>query len=410
MPFVPRDMAKVSTDLPRGPLPRPSRGGLANIWFSLGFRYWAWQLLILAVVLLGAGWLIGNAQQALGRLGVATGFGFLAERAGFDIGETPIPYSASDSFLRAYAVGLLNTLQVSAVSIVLATLIGAVVGLGRVASNALIRWLASAYIELFRNTPQLLQLIFWYALVTRLPAPKEAVSLGGMAFVSNRGLVFPWPVDAHVLAWAMAAFLGACAVAFVLMAWARARHRRTGRSAAPVRQASIALMLIAPLGVWLLSDAPTGFSVPRLQGFNFRGGMTISPEFLAMLLALSLYIAAFIAEIVRSGIRSVGKGQIEAARAIGLTSWQRYSRIVLPQALRVMIPPAASQYVSLIKNSSLGVAIGYPELFNVNNSIITLSGRTVEAIGIMMAVYLSISLAVAGMMNLYNRHVRITER
>jgi general L-amino acid transport system permease protein len=403
-------MANASADLPRRPLPPPGRGGLAGIWFSLGFRYWAWQILVLAAVILGAAWLIGNAQDALGRLGVTTGFGFLSQSAGFDIGETPIPYSSSDSVLRAYVVGFLNTMKVSAVSIVLATVIGVTVGLARVSANALIRGLASAYIELFRNTPQLLQLILWYALLTRLPGPREAISLGDVAFVSNRGLVFPWPVDDHVFTGMVVAFFTAGNVAMALGAWARDRHRRSGRYPAAIGRAGLAAVVVAPVAVWLLSGAPMGLSVPQLHGFNFRGGMTLSPEFLAMLLALSLYIAAFIAEIVRSGIGSVPQGQIEAARSVGLKPRHCYSRIVLPQALRVMIPPAAAQYVSLIKNSSLGVAIGYPELFNINNSIITLSGRTVEAIGIMMAVYLSISLSVAAVMNLYNRRVQVVER
>jgi general L-amino acid transport system permease protein len=403
-------MAKISADLPRRPLPRSAWFGVRDIWFSLGFRYWLWQFLILAVVIASAVWLIGNAQSALGRLGVATGFGFLAERAGFDIGESPIPFSSSDSFLKAYVVGFLNTMKVSLISIVFATLIGIVVGLARVSSNALMRGLASTYIELFRNTPQLVQLIFWYALVTQLPAPRQAISFGDAVFISNRGLVLPWPSSTDAFAWVVIAFLAACLAAIALRVWAGRIHLRTGRDRPMLRRMAVALVLIAPLGVWLLAGAPTGLSVPQLQGFNFRGGMAMSPEFLTMLLALSLYIAAFIAEIVRTGIRSVGKGQLEAARAIGLSPWHRYSRIVLPQALRVMIPPATAQYVSLIKNSSLGVAIGYPELFNINNSIITLSGRTVEAIGIMMAVYLSISLSVALLMNIYNRHVQITER
>jgi general L-amino acid transport system permease protein len=289
-------------------------------------------------------------------------------------------------------------------------MIGIFVGVALLSSNALIRIVASAYIELFRNTPQLLQLIFWYALVTRLPGPRQAVSLGDVAFVSNRGLVFPWPSATDVLGWVIAAFLAACIIWLVFRGWAAGCYRRTGEDAPRLRRAALAMLILAPAAVWLFGGAPSDFSVPQLQGFNFRGGMAISPEFLVMLLALSLYIGAFIAEIVRSGIRSVPRGQLEAARAIGLRPRHIYSRIVLPQALRVMIPPATAQYVSLIKNSSLGVAIGYPELFNINNSIITLSGRAVEAIGMMMAVYLSISLTVALLMNLYNRHVQIVER
>jgi general L-amino acid transport system permease protein len=407
---VMRETATKSAAVRRRPVRRRPAAGLTDIWFSTGFRYWAWQALVLGGVLACAVWLIGNAQDALGRLGVATGFGFLLQPAGFDIGETPIAFNSSDTFLKAYVVAVLNTLKVSAVSIVLATVIGVVVGLARLSSNALIRGMASAYIELFRNTPQLLQLIFWYALVTRLPGPREAVSLGDVAFVSNRGLVFPWPSSAGAFAFVAAVFLAACLILLALRGWAARRYRRTGEDAPRLRRTGLVVLLLAPLTAWLLAGAPSGFSVPQLQGFNFRGGMAISPEFLAMLLALSLYIGAFIAEIVRSGIRSVPRGQLEAARAIGLRPRHLTTRIVLPQALRVMIPPATAQYVSLIKNSSLGVAIGYPELFNINNSIITLSGRTVEAIGMMMAIYLSISLTVALLMNLYNRHVQIVER
>jgi general L-amino acid transport system permease protein len=398
----------MSAHLSQSGIPRRAQT-LPDLWFSLGFRALAYQILVIGAVVAGAVWLIGNAQDALARLGISTGFSFLHERAGFDIGETPIAFRSTDSFLRAYAVGFLNTMKVSAAGIFLATLIGVLIGLARLSSNALIRALASSYIELFRNTPQLLQLIFWYALITRLPVPQQAYSVWDAAFISNRGLILPWPIDAETVARVLLAVATGFVCVVTLRIWANSHHRRTGRHVA-TDTAGTALLIIAPLAVWAASGAPTAFSVPELRGFNFAGGLTISPEFLALMLALALYIAAFIAEIVRSGIRSVPAAQLEAARAIGLRPWHRYSRIVLPQALRVMIPPATAQYVSLIKNSSLGVAIGYPELFNINNSIITLSGRAVEAIAIMMAIYLSISLVVGLLMTLYNRSVRIVER
>jgi general L-amino acid transport system permease protein len=405
-----REMAKApATRNGKSARRRPPESVL-GIWYSLGFRYWAWQILVIGVVVVSAIWLIGNAQDALGRLGVATGLGFLIQPAGFDIGEAPIAFSSSDNFLRAYAVGFLNTMKVSLIAIVLATLIGAAVGLARLSSNSLIRWLASAYVELFRNTPQLLQLIVWYTLITGLPGPRQAISFGDVLFVSNRGLVFPWPADVEAFGSMLAACLAACMMAALLCRFADNRYRRTGRDMPALRRTAFALIPLVLLAAWLLAGAPTSISMPELRGFNFRGGMTVSPEFLAMLLGLSLYIGAFIAEIVRAGIHAVPRGQLESARAIGLRPWHRYSRIVLPQALRVMIPPATAQYVSLIKNSSLGVAIGYPELFNINNSIITLTGRAVEAIGIMMTIYLSISLGVALIMNLYNRHAQIVER
>ncbi len=383
--------------------------GLRDIWHNLGFRAWAYQIIVISVVIGAALYLVGNAQEALERRGISTGFDFLFETAGFDIGETPIAFTSTDNFLRAYLTAFLNTVRVSVIAIILATALGLLIGMARLSSNILIRMLASGYVELFRNTPQLVQLIFWYTLITQLPVARQAISIFDVAFISNRGLVLPWPAETGVLAWVVAAFCASIAAAILLSRWADARRRRTGH-AMPVGGWAMALIIGGPIAVWMLLGAPTSFSIPSLQGFNFRGGVSISPEFLALLLGLSLYIAAFIAEIVRSGIQSVGRSQIEAARAIGLKPSDTYRKVVLPQALRVMVPPAAAQYVSLVKNSSLGVAIGYPELFNVNNTIITLSGHTVEAIGIMMAIYLSISLSIAALMNFYNRAVQIRER
>jgi general L-amino acid transport system permease protein len=322
---------------------------LASLWHDVRARAWLYQATaVIGIIALGA-FLVGNAQDALGKQGITTGFTFLTNPAGFEIGEHLIAFDSTDTFLRAYGVALLNTLKVAAASIVLATIIGIVVGVGRLSSNLLARKLASAYVELFRNTPQLVLLIFCYTLLTHLPAPRAAFSVGDVAFLSNRGLALPWIGGA-------------------------------------------------------------GITVPALHGFNFVGGTILSPEFLALLMGLSLYIGALIAEIVRSGILSVSRGQVEAAKAIGLGSFDIYRRVIFPQALRGMVPPAAVQYVSIVKNSSLGVAIGYPELFSVNNTIGTLSGQMVEAIAIMMAVYLGISFAIAALMNAYNRMVQIKER
>lgn len=391
------------------PPPSRSRLSLRDIWHNVGFRAWAYQILVVSVIIWGAFYLVGNAQDALQRQGISTGFDFLFEMAGFDIGEAPIAFTSTDSFLRAYGAAVLNTIKVSIFGIVFATILGLIVGIARLSSNILIRTLASGYVELFRNTPQLVQLIFWYTLITQLPIAKQAISIADAVFISNRGLVLPWPAESGVFTIVFASFLLSCALAFALLRWADMRRRQTGHNV-PVGKWMAALIVGIPIAVWTLLGAPTGFSIPSLQGFNFRGGISLSPEFLALLLGLSLYIAAFIAEIVRSGIQSVNRGQIEAARSIGLKPSDIYRKIILPQALRVMVPPAAAQYVSLVKNSSLGVAIGYPELFNVNNTIITLSGHTIEAIGIMMAIYLSISFSIAAAMNLYNRYVQITER
>ena len=384
--------------------------GLLDIWHNLTFRAWLYQVVVVASILLGAVYLVGNAQTALQNLGISTGFEFLSEPAGFDIGETPIAFQSTDSFARAYAVAVLNTLKVASIAIILATVIGVAIGIARLSSNIVIRSLASGYVELFRNTPQLVQLIFWYAVVTQLPPVRQAISLADIAFLSNRGLVMPWPVEANVFAAMIGAVILSGLLANLLIRRTDRQRRMTGRKNPALLPMASAIVLAPPLVIWIAAGAPSEVSMPQLQGFNFRGGMTLSPEFIALLLGLSLYIAAFIAEIVRSGIQSVGRGQIEAARAIGLGRTDIYRKVVLPQALRVMVPPAAAQYVSLVKNSSLGVAIGYPELFNVNNTIVTLSGHTVEAIGIMMAIYLTISFSIAILMNLYNRHVQIPER
>jgi general L-amino acid transport system permease protein len=305
-------------------------------------------------------------------------------------------------------VAVLNTFKVSAVSVIGATVLGVLLGIARLSSNFIIFKFASFYIQLFRNTPQLVQIIFWYTLVIRLPHPKQAWSIYDWVFISNRGLVMAWPADGAAYAWVGLAFVIALGSAYGAVRWADARRRRTGR-ALSVLWWNVGLVIGLPLIAWLALGSPTEMDIPTFKGFNFTGGIALSPEFLALLLGLSLYIAAFIAEIVRAGIQAVSRGQVEAARSVGLGRIDLYMKVILPQALRVIVPPTTAQYVSLTKNSSLGVAIGYPELFNVNNTITTLSGNTIECIGIMMAVYLSISFTISVIMNLYNRAVQIKE-
>lgn len=385
------------------------RFGLLRLWRNKTVRSLLYQGLVLAAVIGTAAYMIGNAQEAMHRRGIATGFGFLFQAAGFAIGESLTRFASSDTILQAYVAAILNTLKVSVLGIAAATMLGVLVGVARLSSNWLLSKLASAYVELFRNTPQLVQIIFWYALVTRLPRPRQAWSLGDWCYLSNRGIVMAWPA-ADPVYWIMAvALLAAGALAYLIARWAERYRRQTGRV---VRVAwwNLSLIIALPALVWLAGGMPSDWNMPQLRGFSFVGGVAISPEFLALLLGLSLYIAAFIAEIVRSGIQSVGRGQREAARAIGLGRFDLYRRVLLPQALRVIVLPAAGQYVSLAKNSSLGVAIGYPELFNVSNTIITATGNTIECIVIMMAVYLTISFAIAAVMNLCNRAVRLAER
>lgn len=397
------------TKTPRRAPPKRPRLTPHGLWHNVAFRSLLYQVLVIVVVVATAAYLIGNAQQAMDKRGISTGFGFLSDEAGFAIGEGLIAYDSSDTYLRAYAVAILNTLKVSVFSVIGATLIGVLIGIARLSSNWFVARLSSIYIEIFRNTPQLVQIIFWYTLVTRLPHPKQAWSLGEVVFFCNRGIIMAWPAPDPIYLSMGIAFVTACAGAYAISRWADGHRRRTGR-AVRVLWWNVVLVLGLPVAVWLSGGAPLAIDWPEFRGFNFVGGLDLSPEFLALLLGLSLYIAAFIAEIVRSGIQSVGRGQIEAARAVGLGRFDLYVKVILPQALRVMIPPAAAQYVSLTKNSSLGVAIGYPELFNVNNTITTLSGNTIECIGIMMAVYLTIAFSIAAIMNIYNHAVRIKEQ
>jgi len=392
----------------RPPPPRPPVK-LRDVWHSASFRAIALQALVIVLVIGTGAFMIDNAMVALAKRGISTGFGFLTREAGFPIGEGLIPFSSEDTYLRAYGVAILNTLKVAALAIVLATLIGTLVGIARLSTNWNLARLAAAYVELFRNTPQLVQIVFWYTVVTLLPHPRQAWNPVGDVFLSKRGLALPWP-DPHPAWWWTIAALAAALILALWLGRRAARLRRMTGTARPALPWLVALVVGAPVAAWWIAGAPVAIGIPAMAGFNIRGGATLSPEFIALLLGLSLYIAAFIAEIVRAGIQSVPRGQIEAARAIGLSPGHLYRKVVLPQALRVMVPPAAAQYVSTIKNSSLGVAIGYPELFNVSNTIITLSGNTIEAIVIMMAVYLTISFVIAALMNWYNHAMRIRER
>lgn len=388
----------------RGTVPGRARDGvsLRRIVYSRSVRGWTYQVLLVIAVVWVFYALVQNTQSALLARGISTGFGFLGQQAGFAIGESLLTFTSNDTFAKAFLVGVLNTLKVSAVSIVLATILGVIAGISRLSPNWLLRAISTSYIELFRNTPQLVQIVFWYTLMTLLPGPRQALELPGGAFLSNRGMQMAWLSDANAASIIVAAAVVGFIAMLVLIAIPRPINYR-GRLIA-------AALLGLPLLAWLVTGAPTEVSPAEMRGLNFSGGINFSPEFLALTIGLSLYIGAFIAEIVRAGIQSVGRGQIEASDTIGLTKRDRYVYVVLPQALRVIVPPATSQYISLIKNSSLGVAIGYPELFSLTNSVITLSGNTLESITIMMAIYLAISASIGGLLNLYNRIIQIKER
>jgi general L-amino acid transport system permease protein len=353
-----------------------------------------------------------NVAQNLARAHIASGFGFWNNTAGFDISQTLIAYSASTStFGRAFWVGLLNTLLVAAIGIVLATVLGFIIGIARLSRNWLVARLAGGYVELIRNVPLLLQLLFWYnAVLKSLPQLRGSVPLPGGAILNNRGLFLPRPeFGPHFSAVVLALLAGAVA-AIGLREITRRRRERTGTQMR-VLWPALGLVVGLPLVVFVLAGFPLSFSVPQLGRFNVSGGVEILPEFAALVVALSVYTAAFIAEVARAGVLAVPAGQSEAAHALGLRSAATLRLVVVPQAMRVIVPPLTSQYLNLIKNSSLAVAIGYPDLVQVfAGSVLNITGQAVEVIAITMAVYLAISLFTSGLMNLYGRTTTIVER
>jgi len=376
-------------------------------WNDRRIRGILYQVLVVVGVLALVVYLIDNTLTNLARRNIATGFGFLGREAGFGVSESVIPYSPADTYFTVLIVGLLNTLKVSIIGIVLATLIGTLFGIARLSRNWLVARFATIYVESLRNIPVLLQLFFWYSLITgALPGPRQAFNPLPGVFLSARGLKLPEPVWQTTHLWMGLAFLAGIAATWVLGRWARLRRERTGQLF-PSLQAGAALIVGLPVIAWLLGDAPTELSVPELRGFNFAGGLTVTPEFTALLIGLVLYTGTFIAEIVRGGILAVAHGQTEAGLALGLSRGQVLRLIVLPQALRVIIPPLTSQYLNLTKNSSLAVAIGFPDLVSTANTAINQTGQAVEGIAVIMAVYLTVSLSIAGFMNWYNRRIAL---
>jgi general L-amino acid transport system permease protein len=365
-----------------------------------------------AGLVVGAGlvlwFLVSNTARNLEALRVASGFAFLSREAGFEIGETTfIPFGAADTYLRAFCVGLANTFRVAAIGIVAATVLGTLIGLARLSSNWLVSKLAAGYVEVMRNVPLLVQLFFWYAVISEnLPGPREALGPFAGVYLSNRGIAVPVPVAHPAYGWMLAALVLGIAAAIGFAAWARARQAATGEQL-PSGWIGLALVLGAPLAVFLGFGAPLAWDRPALSGFNFAGGAALTPEFAALLTGLTIYTAAFIAEIVRAGVLAVDKGQFEAADSLGLPRRRAMRLVILPQALRVIVPPMTSQYLNLTKNSSLAVAIGYPDLVSIANTTINQTGQAVEGIAIIMAVYLTISLSISAFMNWYNRRIAL---
>lgn len=382
---------------------------------SASARRAAWFALQAALVVAVAALFYGafvNAADHLARANIASGFRFWNNTAGFDISQTLIAYSAStSSFGRAFWVGLLNTLLVAGLGIVLATVLGFTIGIARLSRNWLVARLAGGYVELIRNIPLLLQLLFWYnAVLKALPELRQSLVLPGGALLNNRGLFLPAPQIKPGFGAVVAALLIGVATAYVLHLWARRRQERTGAHAR-ILWPVLGLICGLPLAAFVLTDFPLYFNVPQMGRFNVTGGLEVLPEFAALLVALSVYTAAFIAEVVRAGILAVARGQTEAAQALGLRSGLTLRLIVIPQAMRVIVPPLTSQYLNLIKNSSLAVAIGYPDLVQVfAGSVLNITGQAVEVIAITMAVYLAISLITSLLMNLYGRKTALVER
>jgi general L-amino acid transport system permease protein len=387
---------------PRAPPPqfaaklRHALGGRA------GWGGFVLQILFVAALVWIGYEIVANARANLESQRITSGFGFLENTAGFDVSQNLIPYSGSDTYTRVFFVGLLNTLLVSIIGIFFATIIGFLVALGRLSPNWLLSRISGGYVELIRNLPLLFQILFWYlAVLSALPNPRQSISLFGSFFLSNRGLVVPKPIANVGLEPFAFAVLIAVVASLLLRAYARRQLFQSGRLVT-IWPYVVGLLIGLPLVISLVFGAPVTFELPELKGFNFAGGSRIIPEFVALTLALSTYTAAFIAEIVRAGILSVHKGQIEAGASLGLSRGSTLRLIVVPQALRVILPPLTNQYLNLTKNSSLAVAIGYPDLVSVfAGTTLSQTGQAIEIIAITMGVYLLISLVTSAIMSFY---------
>lgn len=375
------------------------------------FRGYLFQFLALLVIAALGYWIVNNTIANLQRARLASGFGFLDGRAGFDISSSPyISYTSDSTFARALLVGILNTLTVAVAGIITATIIGFVIGIGRLSHNWLIRKICTVYVELFRNIPPLLVIFFWYSgVLAVLPQARQSIALPLGTYLNNRGFYVPSLILGEGAWLAGVAFLIGIVATFFVRRWAHKRQMATGQPF-PAALASIALIVGLPLLALAIKGFPLSWDYPILGNFNLRGGSQVGPEFISLYLALSFYTASFIAEIVRAGIRGVGKGQSEAAHALGLRAGPTTRLVVVPQAMRIITPPLASQYLNLTKNSSLAIAAGYPDLFAVGGTILNQTGRSLEVVAIFMIVYLSLSVLTSLFMNWYNAKMALVER
>jgi general L-amino acid transport system permease protein len=385
--------------------------GFSAIMRDEGTRAIFFQVLTVVLVVALFWFLISNTLTNMANRSMSAGFDFLPVTAGFGIGFTLIPFEEADSYWKVFQVGVLNTLLVAVVAIFLATVLGLIVGLARLSNNYIIQVLSRSYIEILRNTPLLLQIIAWFfGVFNLLPRPRQSIVWFDSFVLNNRGFYMPSPVPEAGFDAVLGVFFTAFAGAIVLQIWAKRRLEATGKQFPAIR-VGLAAVIGLPLLVHLALGAPLGWDVPALQGFNFQGGVSVPPAFCALIVALSVYTSCFIAEIVRAGIQSVNKGQREAAGALNLPNDWTMRLIILPQALRVIIPPLISQYLNVTKNSSLAIAIGFPDLVSVwMNTSLNQSGRAIPIVAMTMAFYCSVSLFVSLVMNLYNRSVQLKER
>jgi general L-amino acid transport system permease protein len=390
--------------------PSPT-GKSASLLYNPTFRSVVFQVLAVLALVFFFYSIVNNALTNLEARGIATGFDFLSQEAGFGIGLTLIEYDETFSYGRTFFIGLLNTALVSVLGIILATVIGFSMGIARLSSNWLVSRFAAVYIEIFRNIPLLLQIFFWYfAVLQALPSARQSMSLGEAIFLNVRGLYFPAPVFEQGSNLVIATFIVGIIATLLINIWANNKQKLTGQQT-PMFRIAAALIVGLPLVMYFVTGMPISAEYPELKGFNFKGGISIIPELAALMLALSIYTASFIAEIVRSGINAVNHGQTEAAMSLGIPRSRTLKLVIIPQALRIIIPPLTSQYLNLTKNSSLAMAIGYPDLVSVfAGTTLNQTGQAIEVIAMTMGVYLTLSLLTSALMNIYNRKVALVER
>jgi general L-amino acid transport system permease protein len=378
-------------------------------WRSEAFRGLIYQAVAIGLIVAVVWFLAHNTLNNMKIRGIQSGFDFLSGPAGFDIGESLYPFDSAQPYWHAFVVGITNTLRVAIIGIILTTILGTLLGVGRFSRNALVRGVCYGYVELFRNVPVLLQLLMWYLLFTEvLPAAADAWVIGPV-FLSKGGLSFPAPIWAIGHLWALVGLVAGCALAFLYRKWAFKRFEATGQLRS-MFWTPLAIVFAGGVLGWLAGGAPSTFDSPIKGDFSIENGGSLTPEFLSVLIGLTVYTAAFVAEVVRSGIQSVAQGQGEAAAALGLNPRQSMRLVMLPQALRVIIPPMTNQFLNLTKNSSLAVAIGYPDVVSIANTALNQTGRAVECISIVMLVYLTTSLSTSLLMNWYNTRSAIQER